>query len=369
MKTSLVRTLHLLLGASLALTQTFDGSHSLRYFDIAISRPGLEEALYMTVGYVDDTEFVHFNGGAVNPRFEPRVPWMDQVGQEYWDHQTRIGKGAKQQIQEYFQNLQSYYNQSQNSSHTIQRMTGCYIGPNGHLLHAYRQFGYDGQDYLTLNEDLSTWTATDMAAEITKRNWETTNEAEFWRVYLQGTCVASLLKYLEMGNKTLLRTDPPRAHVTHHPRPEGDITLRCWAWSFYPAEIFLTWQRDGEEQTQEMEFVETRPSGDGTFQKWASLVVPSGEEHRYTCHVHHEGLPEPLTLRWSRTPQSFFHIVVAAVGLLFLGASLAAVVMWRKSSGGRSHRYAHASNNDGGEVQGGAEPDDNPSFSPISCGL
>lgn len=99
-------------------------------------------------------------------------------------------------------------------SHTIQRMTGCYIGPNGHLLHAYRQFGYDGQDYLTLNEDLSTWTATDMAAEITKRNWERRNEAEFWRVYLQGPCVVWLLNYLKMGNKTLLRTGT-RGKDTH----------------------------------------------------------------------------------------------------------------------------------------------------------
>lgn len=99
-------------------------------------------------------------------------------------------------------------------SHTIQRMTGCYIGPNGNLLHAYRQFGYDGQDYLTLNEDLSTWTATDMAAEITKRNWERRNEAEFWRVYLQGPCVVWLLKYLKMGNQTLLRTGT-RGRDTH----------------------------------------------------------------------------------------------------------------------------------------------------------
>ncbi|XP_059794304.1 BOLA class I histocompatibility antigen, alpha chain BL3-7-like [Balaenoptera ricei] len=343
------RTLLLLLSGALALTETWAGSHSLRYFHTGVSRPGRGEPRFIAVGYVDDTQFVRFDSDAPNPRKEPRAPWMEQEGPEYWEEETQISKDDAQTFRANLHILRGYYNQSEAGSHTLQEMYGCDVGPDGRLLRGYRQFAYDGADYIALNEDLRSWTAADEPAQITKRKFETVGAAEHNRAYLDGACVEALLRYLETGKDTLQRADPPKTHVTHHPISDRAVTLRCWALGFYPEEISLTWQRDGEDQIQDMELVETRPSGDGTFQKWAALVVPSGEEQRYTCHVQHEGLQEPLTLRWE-PPQPtvpIMGLIVGLVPLVVTGAVVAGAVIWRKKhSGEKGGSYAQAASSD-----------------------
>ncbi|XP_042122573.1 patr class I histocompatibility antigen, alpha chain G-like isoform X1 [Peromyscus maniculatus bairdii] len=321
----------LLLAAALAPTRTRAGSHShsLRYFGTAMTQPGHREPRFIAFGFVDDTRFVWFDSDATAPREEPRARWMEEKRPEYWERQTRIAKANAQIFRKNLRTLLRYYNQSEAGYHTIQSMRGCYMGSDGRFLSGYYKTAYDGADHISLNEDLHSWTAANKVALITQREYEATNEAEHHRAYLKVTCMEWLRSHLEKGKELLQRADPPKTHVTHHPRPEGDITLRCWALGFYPADITLTWQRDGKEQTQDMELVETRPSGDGTFQKWAAVVVPSGEEQRYTCHVHHEGLPEPLTLRWAPPLQHTNPIVVISAGLVLLGAVVIAV-MWRK---------------------------------------
>ncbi|XP_045020620.1 BOLA class I histocompatibility antigen, alpha chain BL3-7 isoform X2 [Bubalus bubalis] len=343
------RTLLLLLSRVLVLTETWAGSHSLGYFGTCVSRPGLGEPRFFAVGYMDDTQFARFDSDAPNPRMEPRAPWMEQEGPEYWEEVTRDAMESQQRSRSGLNTLRGYYNQSEAGSHTLQWIFGCDVGPDRRLLRGFWQFAYDGRDYIALNEDLRSWTAADTVAQITRRNWEISGEADFQRNYLEVKCVQWLLSHLETGKDTLLRADPPKTHMAHHPISDREVTLRCWALGFYPEEISLTWQRDGEDQTQDMELVETRPSGDGTFQKWAALVVPSGEEQRYTCRVQHEGLQEPLTLRWE-PPQPSIPIMEIILGLVLLmvtGAVVTGAVIWRKKHSGEKGRgYTQTASNE-----------------------
>ena len=75
--------------------------------------------------------------------------------------------------------------------------TGASSGSSGRLP--------EGKDYLALNEDLSSWTAADTEAQISKLQLEQGGAARHSRNYLEGACVEWLRRHLENSKDTLLR--------------------------------------------------------------------------------------------------------------------------------------------------------------------
>ena len=86
----------------------------MRYFYTIVSQPGLGEPRFISVGYVDDTQFVRYDSDAETPRMEPRALWMEKEGPEYWERETRKVKGWEKEFRENLKNLLRYYSQSEN---------------------------------------------------------------------------------------------------------------------------------------------------------------------------------------------------------------------------------------------------------------
>ncbi|XP_040588457.1 patr class I histocompatibility antigen, A-126 alpha chain-like [Mesocricetus auratus] len=319
-----------LLLVALALTQNGAGSHWLQLFDTLVYAPNTWEPRFVHVCYVDTTQVMGFDSNSATAKMQPRAPWMEQEPPEYWEAETQDVLYSSQDDRKLLEVLMNYYKHKKNDYPTLQKVLGCNVENNGSFLRGHYRFTYYGHDYITLNEDLSSWTAEGKVGQIIRLSWETDRTAESWRTYLQGKCVETLRRHLDLGKETLLRSDPPQMYVAHQVRPGGNVTLRCLALNFYPAEITLSWRKDGNNQTQDMELGDTRPAGDGTFQKWAAVVVPSGEEQRYTCHVNHEGLPEPRILRWEPPqPTTLLILIGLLLGALVIGTA-AIFLIWKQ---------------------------------------
>uniref|UniRef100_A0A8C6HEK8 Histocompatibility 2, M region locus 10.5 n=1 Tax=Mus spicilegus TaxID=10103 RepID=A0A8C6HEK8_MUSSI len=321
----------LLLLVAMDLNQYCAGSHWLQTFNAVILEPGMVNSRFVHIGYVDSIEYQRYDSKEPIAVLLPRVAWMEQVPMTYWTSETASVAELSQLDRRILHFMVNKNEQRMDDYHTLQEVYGCNVANDGSFLGGHFRLTYYGYDDLYLNENLSSWIAHGKAAEYVKSRWDGGGDAERWKTYLQGVCVERLLRYMVLGKEALLRSDAPRTHVTHHVRPEGNVTLRCWALGFYPADITMTWKRDGNNHTQDMELPDTRPAGDGTFQKWAAVVVPSGEELRYTCHVHHKGLPEPLKLKWE--PPHTIPIIAILIGLVLGTLVVGTVVIflvWKK---------------------------------------
>ncbi|KAL1255038.1 hypothetical protein QQF64_013099, partial [Cirrhinus molitorella] len=84
-------------------------------------------------------------------------------------------------------------------------MFGCELDDDG-TKRGFREYGYDGENFISLNKSTRTWIAANPQAVSFKHKWEVTGaEANHWKGYLENTCIEWLQKFVGYGMDTLER--------------------------------------------------------------------------------------------------------------------------------------------------------------------
>uniref|UniRef100_A0A8C1S3R4 Major histocompatibility complex class I UBA n=1 Tax=Cyprinus carpio TaxID=7962 RepID=A0A8C1S3R4_CYPCA len=321
----------LLLGAHLASA----GTHSLRYFFSAVSGI-IDFPEFTIVGLVDDQQFMYFDSNI--KKAVPKTEWMRQSeGADYWDRQTQIGIGQYQAYKNNIQVAKERFNQT-TGVHSFQQMYGCELHDDG-TKGGYSQYGYDGEDFLSLDKSSLTWTAANPQAVITKVKWDSTGAfAKSETNYLENICIEWLQKYVRYGKDTLERKVSPQVSLLQKD-PLSPVT--CHTTGFYPSGVTITWQKNGQDHDEDVDLGELIINEDGTFQRASTLNVKPEEwkNNKFSCVVEHQGktIREILTEDKIKTNYAPFPIgiiigVVVAV-LLLIVIGVAGYKVYQKKKG------------------------------------
>ncbi|XP_016334656.1 BOLA class I histocompatibility antigen, alpha chain BL3-7-like, partial [Sinocyclocheilus anshuiensis] len=110
--------------------------------------------------------------------------------------------------------------------------------------------------------------------------------------------------------------------------------VTCQATGFYPKEVTISWQKNGQDHDEDVDLGQLLPNEDGTFQKTSTITVTPDERknNQYSCVVEHQGETIREILTDDAVPIGIIVGVVAAVLLLVIIA-VAGYKVYQKKKG------------------------------------
>ncbi|KAG7233852.1 hypothetical protein INR49_006484 [Caranx melampygus] len=317
--------------------------HSMRiYVMISSGHPNIPD--YMAAADVDGVQTGYYDSSMKT--LEPRQDWVLNFikdEQEEWERQTGYSINYEQQLRGDAASFTQQSNQTE-GLHIIQQHWGCEWDDETEKVDYFLQYGYSGDDFLSLDLHTLTWIAAKPQAETIKQQWDgDTARSQSWKNFLDNVFLPLLKKYLKYGSGFLQRTVRPSVSLL---RKTPSSPVSCHATGFYPHRALLFWTKDGEELHEDVDQGEILPNHDGTFQMTVDLnmsSVKAEDWRRYDCVFQLFGVKDDIVtkldkaqIRTNREKSMTMAVVVAVVVLVVvLIFFVAGFVVYKKKTGER----------------------------------
>ncbi|XP_061755132.1 class I histocompatibility antigen, F10 alpha chain-like [Nerophis ophidion] len=180
--------------------------HTLQYFHTASSQvPNFPE--YVSVGYVDGVQISHYDSNS--RKAEAKQDWMNKITAEdpkYWQRETEINVVSELTGKHNLEVFKKRFNQT-GGVHILQLMSGCEWNDETDEVKGWRQEGYDGEDFISLDMKTWTFTAAKQQAFPTKLKWDQDKHLlDDKKFYYTEICPSYLKKHVNNGKEVLMRT-------------------------------------------------------------------------------------------------------------------------------------------------------------------
>ncbi|XP_041664360.1 major histocompatibility complex class I-related gene protein-like [Cheilinus undulatus] len=257
--------------------------HSLEFlFTASRGLPNIPE--FMATAQVDG-----FGAGYCdsNTKTAKSHDWTRELMREDPDHLKWYSEqclGYQHLFKAHIVSIMQSLNQS-GGVHVLQMMSGCVWNEETGGTFGFLKYGYDGEDFMALDLQASTWITLKPEAVTTKLNWDTDKgRLQFETTFCIHDCPNRLKKYALYGRESVLKTKVPSVELIQK-SPSSPVT--CFATGFYPDRAVMFWSKEKEQIYEGVHHGEILPNNDHTFQKSVDLnistVKPEDRGKYYWC--------------------------------------------------------------------------------------
>ncbi|XP_027142472.1 major histocompatibility complex class I-related gene protein [Larimichthys crocea] len=320
--------------------------HSLKMF--ATGSSGVTNLPdFVLTAMVDEIPIVSCDS---NKKIDPKQDWMKKLFEDHPDQFEWYTQQSFEIQPNFFRNcietLKQLFNQS-GGIHTFQMMSGYELYDEKRDVQGFIQFGYDGENFISLDLKTSTWIALIPEAVITKERWDADIVFNQYVVNVLTQIFPEwLMKYLEYGKSSLQRTELPSVSLLQK-TPSSPVT--CHATGFYPYRAIMFWRKDGEEFHEDVDHGDILPNHDETFQMSVDLdlssVIPE-DWRRYDCVFQLSGVKGDIVTRLNKAeirtnwvePSDMTLLIAAPVvvlGVVFIAVITGLIIYFKKKTGER----------------------------------
>ncbi|XP_051811994.1 major histocompatibility complex class I-related gene protein-like isoform X1 [Acanthochromis polyacanthus] len=322
---------------------TLSVEHSL-IFDVTLSPGHQTFPEFLAVSKVDGVQVTSCDSN--NKAVEPRQVWVKKLLDSEPQHlqlEVQSCLDASQDSTVYTEDFKQHFNVTTEVCF-FQVISGCELDNETGEVSGYNQFGYDGEEFMSLDLKTLAWQYTERAVSL-KQKWDRDKARLLLsNNFFKNICPQWLKKYLDYGRRFLQRKDLPSVSLL---QKTSSSPVTCHATGFYPNRADLFWRKDGEELHEDVDKGEILPNHDGTFQMSVDLNISSiapEDWKKYDCMFQMSGVKDDIitkldksVIRTNWVPPSGFPagaVIGVVVGLLLLLLCIAGLFMWRKKTNG-----------------------------------